>query len=165
MAKRIQAGTAAAADRTGDRVGYARVSTRDQTIALQLDALHAAGCESAVGFGADQRDKMLKNPVIPGSRARADSQPALIEVLSLLRPDRVLFTGDDLWWHVPARTEKLSDINIGFEEGRLPLETFVVPEAGRVFVTQTAHPRSGKFGRWLTPFLKEFIVRDWNEIA
>ena len=30
-------------------------------------------CESAVGFGADQRDKMLKNPVIPGSHARADS--------------------------------------------------------------------------------------------
>ena len=30
-------------------------------------------CESAVGFGADQRDKILKGPVTPGSRARADS--------------------------------------------------------------------------------------------
>ena len=30
-------------------------------------------CESALGFGADQRDKMLKSPVTPGSRACADS--------------------------------------------------------------------------------------------
>ena len=32
------------------------------------------GCESAVGFGADQRDKMLKSRVTHGSRAGADSQ-------------------------------------------------------------------------------------------
>jgi DNA invertase Pin-like site-specific DNA recombinase len=45
--------------RVGDLVGYARVSTRDQTVALQLDALHAAGCmrvfeETASGA---QRDR------------------------------------------------------------------------------------------------------------
>ena len=29
-------------------------------------------CESALGCGADQRDKTLKSPVTPGSRACAD---------------------------------------------------------------------------------------------
>ena len=45
--------------RPGDLVGYARVSTRDRTVALQLDALHVAKCsrvfeETASGA---QRDR------------------------------------------------------------------------------------------------------------
>jgi DNA invertase Pin-like site-specific DNA recombinase len=40
-------------------IGYARVSTRDQTVAAQLDALHAAGCarvyeETASGANRDR---------------------------------------------------------------------------------------------------------------
>jgi len=59
MAKRAQAGTAGAATRAGNLVGYARVSTRDQTVALQLNALSAARCgrvfeETASGA---QRDR------------------------------------------------------------------------------------------------------------
>ncbi len=58
MAKRAGASSPAAA-RVGDLVGYARVSTRDQTVALQLDALNAADCvrvfeETASGA---QRDR------------------------------------------------------------------------------------------------------------
>jgi len=59
MAKPAQARTGVVADCVGDPVGYARVSTRDQTVALQLDALNAAGCarvfeETASGA---QRDR------------------------------------------------------------------------------------------------------------
>ena len=59
MAKQTQAGTCATTNRIGDLVGYARVSTRDQTVALQLDALREVGCvrvfeETASGA---QRDR------------------------------------------------------------------------------------------------------------
>ena len=45
--------------RTGNLVGYARVSTRDQTVALQLDTMREVGCvrvfeETASGA---QRDR------------------------------------------------------------------------------------------------------------
>jgi len=50
-------------------VGYARVSTHDQNLDLQLDALHKAGCEKIF------TDKMS------GAKAR----PGLDDALSFLR--------------------------------------------------------------------------------
>lgn len=56
-------------------VGYARVSTRDQNPALQLDALRAAGCE-----------RVFEET---GSGARAD-RPQLRAALDFMRPNDTL---------------------------------------------------------------------------
>ena len=59
MAEKMQVGSGGAADRAGNLVGYARVSTRDQTVALQLDGLAAARCERVFEETASgaQRDR------------------------------------------------------------------------------------------------------------
>ncbi len=57
-------------------IGYARVSTTDQTPALQLDALKAAGCERVF---ADE-----------GFSGSANKRPALDKALAALRPGDVL---------------------------------------------------------------------------
>lgn len=41
----MKAGTGAAFGRIGDLMGQARLSTVDQTVALQLHVLHAARCK------------------------------------------------------------------------------------------------------------------------
>jgi DNA invertase Pin-like site-specific DNA recombinase len=56
-------------------IGYARVSTADQSLNLQADALHSAGCERIF---TDQ-----------GSGARAD-RPGMREALGFARPGDVL---------------------------------------------------------------------------
>src|SRR5574338_1233398 len=56
-------------------IGYARVSTGEQTLALQLDALNAAGCGTVYEETA--------------SGAKAD-RPVLAEVLAYLRPGDTL---------------------------------------------------------------------------
>ena len=56
-------------------VGYARVSTREQTIDLQIDALTQAGCTK------------VYTEVISGARA---DRPILAQVLELLRAGDVL---------------------------------------------------------------------------
>ncbi len=57
------------------KIGYARVSTQDQTAALQLDALRAAGCERIFEETA--------------SGANAD-RPGLADALAFARPGDVL---------------------------------------------------------------------------
>jgi len=57
------------------KVGYARVSTRDQHLALQLDALRKAGC------------RQIYEEVVSGARAE---RPVLQQTLAHLREDDVL---------------------------------------------------------------------------
>lgn len=57
------------------KIGYARVSTEDQTLNLQLDALHAAGCEK------------ICRDVMSGAKAE---RPGLSQALDQLRAGDVL---------------------------------------------------------------------------
>ncbi len=57
------------------KVGYARVSTRDQHLALQLDALRKAGC------------RQIYEEVVSGARAE---RPVLQQTLAHLREGDVL---------------------------------------------------------------------------
>ena len=57
------------------KIGYARVSTRDQNLNLQLDALNQAGCER------------ICQHVASGSKA---ARPALDELLGQIRAGDVL---------------------------------------------------------------------------
>jgi DNA invertase Pin-like site-specific DNA recombinase len=64
--------------RGAHRIGYARVSTEDQNLALQLDALRAAGCTRVF---CDE-----------GVSGAARSRPALQQALAALRPGDTLVT-------------------------------------------------------------------------
>src|SRR5882762_11061910 len=61
--------------RSGMNIGYARVSTRDQHLALQLDALRKAGC------------RQVYEEIISGARAE---RPVLQLALAHLREGDVL---------------------------------------------------------------------------
>lgn len=87
------------------KVGYARVSTGDQSLALQLDALRLAGC-----------DLIFEDHGVSGS---SKSRPALNRVLSTLKPGDTLLTwkldrlGRSLA-HLIALTSELEQRGVGF---------------------------------------------------
>ncbi len=94
-------------------VGYARVSTAEQTLALQEDALRAAGCERIF------TDTM--------SGAKAD-RPGLAEALAYLRPGDALAVWrlDRLGRSLPALIATLTDLegrSIGFRSLTEQLDT------------------------------------------
>lgn len=58
------------------RIGYARVSTKDQKLDMQLDALDAVGCE-----------KVFKDPGVSGAKAK---RPGLDDMLAYVQPGDVV---------------------------------------------------------------------------
>jgi DNA invertase Pin-like site-specific DNA recombinase len=87
------------------KVGYARVSTDDQSLALQLDALRLAGCEL-----------IFEEQGVSGSLT---SRPELNRALSAVRPGDTLLTwkldrlGRSLA-HLIALTSELEERGVGF---------------------------------------------------
>lgn len=102
------------------KIGYARVSTEDQNLALQRDALGAAGCERVF------EDKE--------SGAKAD-RPGLAEALAFARPGDVLVVWrlDRLGRSLPDLVRivgELEQAGIGFESVTERIETSTA--AGRL---------------------------------
>jgi DNA invertase Pin-like site-specific DNA recombinase len=88
------------------RIGYARVSTHDQTLALQQDALTAAGCE-----------KIFTDQGVSGTAVK---RPGLDQALKVLRPDDVLVVWrlDRLGRSISHLVQLMADFGqrkIGFE--------------------------------------------------
>jgi len=126
-------------------VGYARVSTSDQTTGLQLDALDAAGCE-----------RVYKDEAISGSTT---SRPGLDKALAELKAGDTLIVwkldrlGRDLR-HLVNVVAELTERGIGFK---------VLTGQGAAIDTTTA---SGKliFGIFaaLAEFERELIIERTN---
>ena len=70
-------------------VGYARISTGDQDVALQLDALKKAGC------------KRIFQDRASGAKAE---RPGLAEALTYLGRATFLSSGSSTGWGAPSRT-------------------------------------------------------------
>lgn len=68
----------AGAERRANRIGYARVSTEEQSLALQIDALEKAGCT-----------RIFRDNGVSGAIA---NRPALTDALAAIGPGDVLVT-------------------------------------------------------------------------
>ncbi len=104
---------AAQPEATAMRIGYARVSTRDQDVSLQIEALKAAGC-----------DRIFTETA---SGARSD-RPELALTLSHLRPGDTLVVWrlDRLGRSLPHLIELIGDFKaraIGFRSIMDPIDT------------------------------------------
>ncbi len=94
-------------------IGYARVSTTEQNLALQTDALHAAGCE-----------RLFTDTV---SGARVD-RPGLAAALSMCRPGDTLVVWklDRLGRSLPHLVETVRDLGargVGFKSVQEQIDT------------------------------------------
>src|SRR5580658_9130417 len=95
------------------KVGYARVSTQDQNLELQHDALRQAGC-----------DRIFEDKV-SGSKAE---RPGLLEAISVMRPGDTLVVwklsrlGRSLK-HLLETVQFLSDKGIGLKSLHENLDT------------------------------------------
>jgi DNA invertase Pin-like site-specific DNA recombinase len=96
------------------RIGYARVSTQDQTLALQRDALKAAGCQ-----------KIFADPGVSGTTT---SRPGLDRALKALKPGDTLIVwkldrlGRSLR-HLVQVVAELGDRGINFRSLSDPIDT------------------------------------------
>ena len=94
-------------------IGYARVSTEDQNLDMQTDALRAAGCEKIFvekGSGADRGRPEL-------ARALAYARPG--DVFVCWKLDRVARSVG----HLIAVTEGLKDRGVGFRSLKDAIDT------------------------------------------
>jgi DNA invertase Pin-like site-specific DNA recombinase len=95
------------------RIGYARVSTKEQSFNLQVDALRAAGCEK------------IYQEMASGARTE---RPELAELLRSLRPGDVLVIwkldrlGRSLG-HLVEMVNLLNDKKIGLQSLNDPVDT------------------------------------------
>lgn len=95
------------------KIGYARISTKDQNVDLQLDALQKAGCEK------------IFQEVVSGARAE---RPVLKQLLDTLRPGDVLVIwkldrlGRSLK-HLVELINNLREQDIGLQSLNDPIDT------------------------------------------
>ena len=90
----------------GELIGYARVSTEEQSLALQTDALKAAGClniyeEKISGSGKKSRPQL--------DLAIKDLRPG--DTLLVWRIDRLARSGRELY----SRLEQIEQASAGFK--------------------------------------------------